>query len=898
MDLFLNLSTTSASNASNSKKSRSKSYNPPVASNALTLTIANDTNFNLIESSQGKSPVQLQQPLLSSVKGIFTELSDPENATPLPCYDDDSNIPCSFPKSHDDGELHEYSKEELIALVKNLQYENHRLKFMVNKENVVKNYIDLSKRNQDKDCDYQMSPTINFQSLGSTSVFLYKAVEDSKTATSQSDIAPQQLADVIPTDTDSVRRSYEELERGTGAFKAPEVADHRNLFRKLLVLEYEADSPSFRRKIEIMDQNVDELRNHLQLLVCKCREYCRIGHVSCEAGKDFSFLISALSDDSWFGRLGDLAILLSKFGDIFEEIESYREAVLLSLETTFSAPMEEFVKREVKEIKKLKTRVQQCSEDYELLLSKFLALKPDIDSEIIHQKEEELAMIKNKFELCRYDLVTELNSLETKKKLQLCERICSALYTNLGYFHQCHTLVATVEPAMRQLTAEVSLARKDFTRELMLRNAKRTQLQRELDRVKPSALNSQNAHGKIPSTSKTKSKIGRHISMAAKNTKESIRNSLYGSSHNNEEEKSTPLEASPQYVKAGYLWKKTTNFKKEWVRRWFFIHDGKFFYSRTDRSHLESQFMCDLVISTVKENADAEKRFTFEVISPGQRVYTLQGESQQDTQEWVRVIRSEIERLLAEVCTHDLHDEDDNLTIPKSAALFTPSVETIAEVKQANTTCADCTAENPDWVSLNLGIVICIECSGIHRSLGTHISKVRSLILDKWTKNTLQLLQRIGNTRSNSIWEELIISSEDKSNIICSNSSREVKENYIRRKYISKRYTRDIQLSSDEAGELLFKSSSIGDLQEMIKALANGANVNWKNPAEGQKSCLHAACFGGHVLAVELLCQWNALVDSIDGAGRSPLDYSPELNEDVVDSLVFKLERDLQQKLF
>lgn len=49
-----------------------------------------------------------------------------------------------------------------------------------------------------------------------------------------------------------------------------------------------------------------------------------------------------------------------------------------------------------------------------------------------------------------------------------------------------------------------------------------------------------------------------------------------------------------------------------------------------------------------------------------------------------------------------------------------------------NGECADCGEPRPDWASLNLGTLICIECSGIHRNLGSHISRVRSLDLDAW----------------------------------------------------------------------------------------------------------------------------------------------------------------------
>lgn len=62
---------------------------------------------------------------------------------------------------------------------------------------------------------------------------------------------------------------------------------------------------------------------------------------------------------------------------------------------------------------------------------------------------------------------------------------------------------------------------------------------------------------------------------------------------------------------------------------------------------------------------------------------------------------------------------------------YKESVQIIRSIK-GNSHCFDCDAPNPSWASLNLGVVICIECSGIHRNLGTHISRVRSLDLDDW----------------------------------------------------------------------------------------------------------------------------------------------------------------------
>lgn len=71
----------------------------------------------------------------------------------------------------------------------------------------------------------------------------------------------------------------------------------------------------------------------------------------------------------------------------------------------------------------------------------------------------------------------------------------------------------------------------------------------------------------------------------------------------------------------------------------------------------------------------------------------------------------------------------------------------------ANNYCADCGTEAPEWASINLGILICIKCSGIHRQLGTHISKVRSTTLDTWDKELRLLMLSLGNTNGNRIFE-------------------------------------------------------------------------------------------------------------------------------------------------
>ncbi|KAI7897744.1 uncharacterized protein BX663DRAFT_405765, partial [Cokeromyces recurvatus] len=70
-----------------------------------------------------------------------------------------------------------------------------------------------------------------------------------------------------------------------------------------------------------------------------------------------------------------------------------------------------------------------------------------------------------------------------------------------------------------------------------------------------------------------------------------------------------------------------------------------------------------------------------------------------------------------------------------------------------NKHCADCKKRDPRWASWNLGIFICIRCSGAHRSLGTHISKVKSVDLDTWTPEQVENMIKWGNKRANKYWE-------------------------------------------------------------------------------------------------------------------------------------------------
>uniref|UniRef100_A0A3B3DJW9 ArfGAP with GTPase domain, ankyrin repeat and PH domain 2 n=1 Tax=Oryzias melastigma TaxID=30732 RepID=A0A3B3DJW9_ORYME len=265
--------------------------------------------------------------------------------------------------------------------------------------------------------------------------------------------------------------------------------------------------------------------------------------------------------------------------------------------------------------------------------------------------------------------------------------------------------------------------------------------------------------------------------------------------------------------------------------------------------------------------AEEEENADFIIVSFTGQQWHFDAQSQEDRDSWVSAIESQILASL-QSC------ESGRNKARRSSQSEAVALQAIRNAK-GNNQCVDCEAPNPTWASLNLGALICIECSGIHRNLGTHLSRVRSLDLDDWPGELTQVLAAIGNHMANSVWESRTLGRIKPT----PNATRWERESWIRAKYEQRAFVPPLPSPSgsleDSMSELLLTAVTERDLLRLLLLLAHSTKDQINTQPAGSSSfprtALHAACQLGDVVMTQLLVWYGIDVKAKDSQGQTPM---------------------------
>uniref|UniRef100_A0A4W3JXB4 ArfGAP with SH3 domain, ankyrin repeat and PH domain 1a n=1 Tax=Callorhinchus milii TaxID=7868 RepID=A0A4W3JXB4_CALMI len=240
----------------------------------------------------------------------------------------------------------------------------------------------------------------------------------------------------------------------------------------------------------------------------------------------------------------------------------------------------------------------------------------------------------------------------------------------------------------------------------------------------------------------------------------------------------------------------------------------------------------NLLTCQVKPSGDEKK--CFDLISHN-RTYHFQAEDEQDCQVWISVLTNSKEEAL------NMAFRGEQTSGENSIEDLTKAIIEDVQRMPGNDICCDCGAPDPTWLSTNLGILTCIECSGIHREMGVHISRIQSLELDKLGTSELLLAKNLGNTSFNEIMEGDLPNPSPKP---IPNSDMTARKEYIHAKYVEHKFARRTCTSPVGKMSELLESVKSRDLVALIQVYAEGFDLMEPLPEPGQEpgeTVLHLA---------------------------------------------------------
>ncbi|NXF60897.1 ASAP1 protein, partial [Ciccaba nigrolineata] len=523
-----------------------------------------------------------------------------------------------------------------------------------------------------------------------------------------------------------------------------------------------------------------------------------------------------------------------------------------SLYHNINFSLESLIKGDMKELKgEFKKPFEKACKDYESKLAKIEKEKRElakqhgmVRSEVSGGEiAEEMEKERRTFQLNMCEYLIKVNEIKTKKGIGLLQNHIKHCSSQFNFFQECLNTTAKLKKFTEKLIPELQIMKIRQDEEKKQLCSLRDQLKKALQ---------------------LEQKEDPGNKQAGYNMHQLQGNKQYGTE------------------KSGTLFKKSDGLRKVWQKRKCTISNG---YLTISHSMLNRPpVKLNLLTCQVKPNMDDKK--CFDLVSHN-RTYRFLAEDEQDCVAWVSILSNSKEEAL-------------NVAFSKGQGGRESSWEEltqaiIEEVRglPGNRECCDCSAPDPTWLSINLGILICIECSGIHREMGVHLSRIQSLSLDKLSTSELLLARNIGNSGFNKIMEVNLPSFSLKPTV---HSDMAVRKNFIISKYVEKKYAKRSHAAQCSGLPEAVKDK---DIFSLLQAYAE--NVDLSEPVlaplqEPGETILHLAVLLSdrtslHI--VDFLVQNSGSLAKRTAEGNTPLHYCCSHNKPECVKLLLKAKANI-----
>ncbi|CAG7828271.1 unnamed protein product [Allacma fusca] len=586
--------------------------------------------------------------------------------------------------------------------------------------------------------------------------------------------------------------------------------------------------PYCRNAVASIEESLDTDREGLIKMKKSLKSIHQSGSVNVESELALSRALERLGNGA-LSQEPDLGAAFLKFAVVTKELSNLKKTLMQNLQNMILFPLESVLKGDIRGVKgELKRPFDKALKDYEARHAKLekekkaqardagMFRKEVTAAEIADETERERRLLQ--LHLSEYYL--KVNEIRTKKGVELLKHL-------VEYYHALNNYFQDGLKTMEHFGSYVTILSTNLTK-----------IRQRHDDEKRRLTEMRNLLRTTPVLEKELSNAG------------NVSGPPSYSLHQMQGNKSVGV------TKTGYLNKKSEGkMRRVWQKRKCAVQDGFLEIFHGDEGKQPSRV--NLLTCQLKIVSD-DKKF-FDLVSYN-RTYHLHSED--DAEEWISVLLNSKEAAMAKA--FDQKVDNDGLVE------LTQAILGHVHRLPGNDRCADCDSEKEvTWLSVNLGVVVCIECSGVHRTLGVGVSRIQSISLDRIPPSLLILSVTLGNSVINDILEENLRSGYKPH----PTATMEERTDFIRAKYVDKKYVGGPvdQESLMRRVELAIESD---DLLLLVRTWAQGAKLG--QPLQSKDSGetpLHYAIARSSLPIVDFLVQNSGATDKKTRNGSTPLHY-------------------------